>query len=97
MKVDNTRPAYGTTGTYGVDSSAHRSGHQVSTGTPTSDTLSISGDVELAARAMAAATTTSDIRPAAVARGKAAIGRGVDVDALSDAMISRLLESWRME
>lgn len=97
MKVDNTRPAYGTSGIYGVDSSAPRSGNQVSTGTPASDTLSISGDVELAARAMAAAKTSSDIRPDAVARGKAAIAKGVDVDALSDAMVSNLLETWRME
>jgi hypothetical protein len=96
MKVDHTRPAYGTQGTYGVDASAPRSGNQVATGTP-SDTLNISGDVELAARAMAAAAATPDIRPEAVARGRAAIAKGVDVDALSDAMVSHLLESWRME
>ena len=97
MNVDNSRPAYGTSGTYAVDASAPRAGNQVSTGTPAADTLSISGDVELAARAMAAAKASSDIRPEAVARGKAAVAKGVDVDALSDAMVSNLFESWRME
>jgi len=97
MKVDNTRPAYGTTGTYGVDTANPRSSAQVSTGAPASDTLSFSGDVELAERAMAAASASSDIRPEAVARGKELLKSPVDVEALSDAMISRMLEAWRME
>jgi len=97
MKVDYTRPAYGTSGTYGADASAPRSSNQVSTGTPTSDSLSISGDVELVKRAMVAASSSSDIRPEAVARGKAAIQKGVDVEALSEQMISHLTESWRIE
>lgn len=97
MKVDYTRPAYGTSGTYGLDSSNPRSSSQVSTGTPTSDSLSISGDVELAKRAMSAAASSPDVRPEAVARGKAALANGVDVKQVSEEMISRLLESWRIE
>jgi len=95
MKVDYTRPAYGTSGTYGADLAARKSGTQVSTGTPASDSLSISGDVGLATRAMAAASAAPDIRPDAVARGQALLEKGVDTAALSDAMISGLLESWR--
>ncbi len=97
MKVDNSRPAYGTAGPYGVDTPAARSSTQASTGSPASDTLSISGDVELAARAMAAAKDAPDIRPEAVARGKALLAKGVDVEALSDAMLTRFLEWGQME
>ncbi len=96
MKVDTTRQAYGTQGTYGVEHSTSRPGGQVSTGTQ-SDSLSISGDVELATQAMAAASTSPGIRPEAVARGKELIKNGVDVEALSDAMITRALDAWRTE
>ena len=97
MKVDYTRPAYGTAGTYGADASTARSSNPVSTGASPSDTLNISGDVELAKQAMAAVSASPDIRSEAVARGKASIARGVDVDALADAMLTNMSESWRIE
>jgi hypothetical protein len=97
MKVDTTRPAYGTQGTYGVEHSTPRPGGQVSTGTPSADSLSFSGDVELAKQAMAAASASPAIRPDAVARGRELIRNGVDVEALSDAMITRALGAWRTE
>lgn len=100
MKVDYTRPTYGTTGSYAVDTTNPRSSTQVSTGTPASDSLSISGDVGLAKRAMEAISQSSGNRPEAVARGKALVESGkagTDVEAISDALISRLLESWRMD
>ena len=94
MKVDYTRPAYGTAGTYGVDGSAAKAqGAQASSSTTDSDAVSISGDVELAAKALAAVNATPDIRPDAVARGQALLKNGIDVEALSDAM----LNAWRME
>lgn len=93
MKVDNTRPAYGTTGTYGIDGSNARSGAAASTGNTPSDAVSISSDVELAARAMAAAHNAPDVRPEAVERGKALLKNGIDLETLSDAM----LNAWRME
>jgi anti-sigma28 factor (negative regulator of flagellin synthesis) len=100
MKVDHSQPPYGTSGSFGIDANGPRANAQVATGTPASDTLSISGDVELAERAMAAAKSSLDIRPDAVARGKALIesGRaGADAEAIADAMIDRLLDSWRMD
>jgi hypothetical protein len=100
MKVDLTRTAFGTTGTYGVDASSPRSSAQVSAGTPASDTLSISGDAGLAERALAAVKASPAIRPEAVARGKQLIqsgAAGADLEALSDSLISRMLESWPME
>ena len=97
MKVDYTRPAYGTAGTYGVDSSTSRPSAQVSTGASSSDTVSMSGDLGLAERALSAANKTPDIRPEAVERGRALIAKPVDVEQLSDAMVYRLLESWKTE
>ena len=100
MKVDYTRPAYGTSGTYGSDLTTPRTSTQVASSPSGADTLSISGDVALAKRALIAAQATSDTRPDAVARGKALVesgNAGVDLEELSDALISRLLESWRME
>ncbi len=101
MKVDNTRTAFGASGTYGVDGPNPRSSSaRVPAGTPASDTLSLSGDVGLAERALAAVKTSPAIRPDAVARGKQLIqsgAAGADLEALSDALISQLLESWPMQ
>lgn len=94
MKVDYNRPAYSTSGTYGIDGSAAKTqGTQASSGMTSSDAVSISGDVELAAKALAAANATPDIRPDAVARGQALLKNGIDLETLSDAM----LNAWRME
>lgn len=96
MKVDHTRPAVGS---YGVDVRTSRAGvHGPSA--RSGDSAQMSGDVELARKAMAVATAEPGIRPEAVARGRALLERGeagANADALADAMISRLLESWRME
>ena len=51
----------------------------------------------LAERALSAANKTPDIRPEAVERGRALIAKPVDVEQLSDAMVYRLLESWKTE
>lgn len=100
MKVDYTRPAYGTSATYGTELSTPRTSTQVASSASGEDTLSISGDVAFAKRALTAVNDSPDVRPEAVARGKALVesgAAGMDLEALSDALISRLLESWRME
>ena len=95
MKVDYTRPTYGTTGTYGVDSSTTRPASAPTT-SAASDSVSISGDMGLAERALSAAKNSPAIRPEAVERGRARLAQGIDVEALSDAMVSHLLESWKI-
>ena len=91
MKVDYTRPAVGT---YGVDVKASRAGAQGSSARG-QDSATLSGDVALVSKALAAATAEPGIRPEAVARGKAIVesNQPLDVEALSDALIDRLLES----
>jgi hypothetical protein len=49
---------------------------------------------------MEAISQSSGNRPEAVARGKALVESGkagTDIEAISDALIARLLESWRMD
>lgn len=96
MKVDYTRSTYSTQGIYSTDNGSSKAGATSSTGVPT-DSLTISGDVELAARAMAAAKNSPDIRPEAVERGRALLEKGIDVNKLADTMIESMSGSWQAE
>ena len=59
------------------------------------DSVELSGDLQLVAKAVAALTGTDDIRPEAVARGKALVASGEihhDVEGLADAIIDSIVE-----
>ncbi len=94
MKIEGNRPNVDASAAAGVDSVRT---NQASKGKGTvagGDAVTVSPDVALAARAIQAASGPLEVRPDAVARGKALLASGAlgrDDGALADSLIRHLL------
>ena len=99
MKIDsqspNFDPAVKTARTEGTTAADSTGVGRTAAGTQ-ADAVSLSPDAQLAAKAIAAATGTSDVRPEVVERAKALLASGElgnDPVRLADAIIDRTIES----
>lgn len=94
MKVDDPRVPLGSQ-VLPTSGEATRSG-PAGRVRPEGDAVTLSRDLQLAKDAVAAAAVSSEIRPDAIARARAALADGsldANVERLADALIDALLES----
>ncbi len=98
MKIEGNLPNFGTPLAGRVDAAEAAEGkapgaRAVQQGR---DEVTVSADAQLASSAVEAAKLASDVRPDAVARGKALLESGklgTDTNGLADALIDRMLNS----
>ena len=98
MKIQGNRPEFEQPLAGRVDRPGEAGGPQGTTAAAPSaaDHVSVSADAQLASAAIAAAEKTPDVRPEAVARGRALLESGTlgaDTERLADKLIDRALDS----
>jgi flagellar biosynthesis anti-sigma factor FlgM len=98
MKIDNNCHNLDTTPAGKVDAARTADAKAAKAGTAAagSDQFSVSADAKLASSAIDAVSKAPDIRPEAVARGKALLAEGKlgnDPDRLADALIDSLIKN----
>jgi flagellar biosynthesis anti-sigma factor FlgM len=97
MKIEVNRPNVeaAQTDRTAAATTPKRTGHTKAAGAkPAADEVRVSSGAQLAANAIAAATQSPDVRPEAVARGRALLAAGklgTDANKLADALIDSAL------
>jgi anti-sigma28 factor (negative regulator of flagellin synthesis) len=96
MKIDGNRPNVDASAASRADAARIAAGKaRDKDAHGAGDAVTVSGDVALAQQAIDAANKPAEVRPDAVARGKALLASGklgADAQGLADTLIQRLLE-----